>query len=128
MYGMENWWLPSVRISRFTLRTDGFVSVNAGYGGGEFTARPMVFEGDELELNYATSAVGSVRVEVQDVDGTPVPGLALDDCPEIYGDEIEGAVAWGDGADLGALAGRPVRLRVELKDADLYAFRFRHRS
>ena len=128
MYGMENWWLPSVRISRFALRTDGFVSVNAGYSGGEFTTPPMVFEGDELELNYATSAVGSVRVEVQETDGTSVSGFALDDCSVTFGDEIEGTVGWGDGADLGALAGRVVRLRFELKDADLYAFRFRHRG
>jgi hypothetical protein len=128
MYGMENWWMPTVRISRFTLRTDGFVSVKAGYGGGEFTTRPLVFEGDELELNYATSAVGSLRVEVQTADGTPVPGLTLDECPEIYGDEIEGTISWGESNGLSSLAGQPVRLRFALMDADLYAFRFRHRS
>ena len=55
-------------------------------------------------------------------------GFALDDCSVTFGDEIEGTVGWGDGADLGALAGRVVRLRFELKDADLYAFRFRHRG
>ena len=120
--------MPTVRISRFTLRTDGFVSVKAGYGGGEFTTRPLVFEGDELELNYATSAVGSLRVEVQTADGTPVPGLTLDECPETYGDEIEGTISWGESNGLSSLAGQPVRLRFALMDADLYAFRFRHRS
>ena len=34
-------------------------------------------------------------------------------------------VRWREGADLGALAGRPVRLRFVLREADLYAFRFR---
>ncbi len=125
IYGMENSKLESVNIRRYSLRTDGFVSVDAGYGGGEFTTRPLVFEGNELELNYSTSAVGSVQVEVQDVDGTPVPGRTLDDCPERFGDEIDGVVGWNDGTDLGSLAGQPVRLRFRLMDADLYAFKFR---
>ena len=128
MFGMENWRLPSVRISRYTLRTDGFVSVNAGFAGGGFTTPALVFEGDELELNYATSAVGSVRVEVQDAGGGPLPGFALDTCPEIFGDEIEGVVRWADGGDVGALAGRPVRLRFVMKDADVFAFRFREKG
>lgn len=38
--------------------------------------------------------------------------------------EAKGGVRWGRGENLGALAGRPVRLRFALKDADLYAFRF----
>jgi hypothetical protein len=65
IYGMENSKLPSVNIRRYSLRKDGFVSVNAGYGGGEFTTRPFTFEGNQLELNYSTSAVGSVKVEIQ---------------------------------------------------------------
>ena len=65
LYGMENSHLPSQRILRYTLRTDGFVSVNAGYAGGELTTVPVVFEGRELEVNYSTSAVGSIRVEIQ---------------------------------------------------------------
>ncbi len=124
LYGMENWRLPTVHIRRFALRTDGFVSANAGYSGGEFITRPLVFEGDALELNYSTSAVGFVRVEIQDAEGHPQPGFALNDCPEIFGDEIEGTVRWENGSDVSALAGNPVRLRFALKDADLFAFRF----
>lgn len=123
MYGNENTHLPTQRTRRYTLRTDGFVSVNAGYGGGEFTTRPMVFTGSELELNYSTSAVGSVRVEVQDLDGNALPGFGLDDCPEKFGDEIEGVMSWS-GSSIASLADQPVRLRFALKDADVYAFRF----
>lgn len=124
LYGMENWRLPTVHIRRFSLRTDGFVSVNAGYAGGEFTTHPFIFTGRELELNYSTSAVGSVRIEIQDAAGQPQPGFTLDDCPEIFGDEIEGAARWSNASDVSALAGKPVRLRFALKDADLFAFRF----
>ena len=76
-------------------------------------------------MNFSTSAAGSIRVELQDSDGKPIPGFTLADCPEIYGDEIERVVSWRGGADVGALAGRAVRLCFALKDADLYAIRFR---
>jgi hypothetical protein len=125
LFVSEHLRYPSARINRYTLRTDGFVSVNAGYGAGEFTTRPFVFSGSELELNYSTSAVGSVRVEVQDGEGRPLSGLSLADAPEKFGDEIDGVYNWlNDGSPVG-LAGTTVRLRFVLKDADLYAFRFR---
>jgi hypothetical protein len=34
-------------------------------------------------------------------------------------------VHWQSGSDLGTLAGKPVRLRFVLRDADLYSIRFR---
>ena len=115
--------LPHLR--RGTLRTDGFVSVNAPYAGGESVTRPLTFEGKELVLNYSTSAVGSVRVEIRDAGGRPIEGYTLADCPEIYGDELERVVAWKNGSDVSRLAGRAVRLRFVMKDADLYSIRFR---
>ena len=41
------------------------------------------------------------------------------------GDHIEQAVRWPGGARVARLAGKPVRLRVALHDADLYSIRFR---
>ncbi|HOW19291.1 MAG TPA: hypothetical protein PLC79_09660, partial [Phycisphaerae bacterium] len=107
-----------------TLRLDGFVSVNAPYAGGEFITKPLLFEGRKLTLNISTSAVGSVKVEIQDAGGKPLAGFAAEDCIEIWGDEIARTVAWKGGTDVSKLAGRPVRLRFVMKDADIYAFRF----
>ena len=107
------------------VRTDGFASVRAPYGGGEFLTRPLRFSGNELVLNYATSAAGGIRVEVQDRKGEPIPGRSLNDCPEIIGDEIERVVRWQEGSDLGRLQGTVVRLRFVMKDADLFSIRFR---
>jgi hypothetical protein len=76
-------------------------------------------------INYSTSAVGSVRVEIQDAGGRPIPGYTLRDSEEIYGDDIERAVGWKAGGDVGSLASQVVRLRFALKDADLYSLRFR---
>ena len=127
LYSMANWRLPSVHIRRFSLRTDGFVSVRAGYAGGEFVTRPLTFTGEVLRLNFSTSAVGFVRVEIQDIEGRPQSGFGLDACPEIFGDAIDGAVEWAGDGDLRSLVGQPVRLRFVLKDADLFAFRFEGR-
>jgi hypothetical protein len=110
---------------RYTLRTDGFVSVNAGYAGGQMATRVLRFSGRKLVLNYSTSAAGSVRVEVQSPDGQAVPRYSLPDCRPLVGDEIEGLVRWRHGAGLGDLAGKPVRLRFVLQDADLYSIQFR---
>ncbi len=116
---------PSWHIERLTLRLDGFSSVRAPYEGGEILTRPLVFSGNQLEINYATSAAGGLRVEIQDEKGQPVEGFSLEECPEIIGDEISRIVSWKGGSDVGSLAGKPVRLRFVMKDADLYSLRFR---
>jgi hypothetical protein len=54
-----------------------------------------------------------------------VPGYGLDDTTELIGDEIDRVVSWKAGSDVSTLAGRPVRLRFVMKDADLYSLRFR---
>ena len=118
-YGNEN-----VRLRRFALRVDGFVSVRAPLKGGELVTRPFTFEGGALSLNISTSAAGSARVELQDADSRPIEGYALSDCDEIYGDDLERMVMWKGRADVRALAGQTVRLRFALSDADLYSLQF----
>jgi len=124
LYCMQNWRLPSVHIRRYTLRPDGFVSIQADYKPGELITRPIVFSGESLSLNYSTSAVGWLRVEIQDVDGQPIEGFALEDCPEMYGDKLAAPVRWQAGTNVSRLVDRAVRLRIVMSDCDLYAFRF----
>lgn len=126
IYVQRHYNFPSCHVERMTLRTDGFVSVSAGYGGGELLTRPFYMESSRMVLNFATSAAGSIRYEVLDENGQPHPGLSIDDTPVIYGDEIEKAVqirppSKSAGSKLSA---RPVRVRFRLKDADLYSVRF----
>ena len=112
-------------MRRGTLRLDGFVSVNAPYKGGELVTRPLVFKGKDLLLNCSTSAVGTIQVEIQDAAGQPIPGFALADAVTIWGDEVDRVAEWKGGHDVSQLASRPVRLRLVMKDADLYSIRFR---
>ncbi len=113
------------QLRRYTLRIDGFVSLHAPLAGGELLTKPLTFCGRQLALNYSTSAAGTIQVEIQDADGKPIRGYSLAEAQELYGDALEQPVTWKSGSDLSKLAGRPVRLRFVLKDADLYSFRFR---
>ncbi len=125
LYVVEGYYQgDSCRVRRHTLRVDGFVSVSSGLKGGSLQTKPLVFAGDRLELNFSTSAAGSVRVEIQDETGQPISGFSLADCSEIFGDSNARNVTWENGDDLSALAGQPVRLLFELKDADLFSIRF----
>ncbi|MBT4609326.1 MAG: hypothetical protein HOC05_04775 [Gemmatimonadetes bacterium] len=72
----------------------------------------------------STSAAGSVRVEVQDADGHTLPGYEIESCDELIGDEVDRRVTWGEHRDVASLAGKPVRLRFQLRDADLFALQF----
>jgi len=113
------------RVRRFTYRVDGFVSVHAPDNGGELLTKPLVFEGRELAINYATAMAGSIRIEIQHADGKPLPGFALADSAKITGDEIEHVVSWKSRTNVASLAGKRIRLRFVLRNADIYSIRFR---
>lgn len=123
MYVNESFW-RQCKLRRYTLRLDGFVLIHAPLSGGEVITKPLVMRGKALTLNLATSAAGSIQVEIQASDGKLTGGFAIADCQEIFGDEIERVVEWKTGTDVSQFAGKPIRLRFVLKDADLYAFRF----
>jgi hypothetical protein len=124
IYVMRHYMQPSWHIERLTLRLDGFASVHAPYAGGEMITRPFTFDGKMLTINYATSAAGDIRVEIQDAEGQAIPGFTLNDADSIVGDEISRVVTWGGKSDVGPLAGKPVRLRFLMRDADLYSVQF----
>ena len=125
LYAHRQYAQTTSYAGRFTLRTDGFASINAPYAGGEAVTKPLTFKGSELVLNYATSAAGEIRVEVQDENRNPIPGYALNEAVTILGDKIEGVASWKNGPSVASLAGKTVRLRFVMRDADLYSLRFR---
>jgi hypothetical protein len=124
MYVSEHYRWPDNRLRRLVLPRHRLAAMHAGARGGEFTTRPFTFQGSRLVLNYATSAAGSVQVELQDANGRPLPGYTAADMSPLYGDELEATAQWKRGADLAAMRGQTIRLRFMLKDADLFALRF----
>jgi hypothetical protein len=75
-------------------------------------------------MNFASSTFGSLRVEIQDANGKAIPGFALADSIEFYGDTVARKALWKNNPVLGALAGKPVKLRFVMRDADLYSIKF----
>ena len=70
-----------------------------------------------------TGAVWHVVETKSALKGAPIPGFSIADCHEVFGDTGP-CCTWKTGSDVGRLAGKPVRLHFQLKDADLYAFWF----
>jgi hypothetical protein len=123
-YVNRNYGQPTAHLRRYELRLDGLAPARAGYGGGELTTKPIVFEGSRLELNFSTSAPGSIRVEMQDASGNPLPGYTLGEARELVGDEIARTYVWTGGESVMGLSGKPIRVRFVMKDADLFSYRF----
>lgn len=122
--GPQEMSIYTTPFRRFTLRTDGFASLNAGADVGEMRTHLLRFEGQELEVNYATSAGGSVKVEIQDAAGKALPGFALEDCKALVGDSIRQIASWTSGKSLSTIAGKSIRVRFVMQDADLFSLKF----
>ncbi len=129
VYGTEAYYAgPDSRLRRFVYRVDGFVSLQADKGGGQVVTKPVTFKGNELEVNFTTSDGGVVRVELLDEKGKPIDGFSFAECQPLSGDSIDMNVKWkatkNSEKSLSDLAGKTVQIRFQLKDANLYSFRF----
>lgn len=125
LYVQHNYGQPTAHLVRYSLRPDGFISLHGPYAGGEATTKPFSFTGNDLYLNYSTSAAGFVKVEVQDETGKALEGYSEADAPEIIGNALDRPVRWNSGKSVAELAGKAVRLRFILKDADVFSLQFR---
>ena len=119
MYTGENYRIKGVNFRRYTIRLDGFFSWNAPYRGGDILTKPLTVSGDEMSLNFATSALGGITVSVCDENGDVLDGYTS---YTIFGDTVDRPVEFEK--PLSALKGKTVRLRFGLKDAQLYSFVF----
>ena len=107
-----------------TQRVDGFVSMDAADTGGVLTTRPLRFEGNRLCLNLHAAGSGNAKVAILDAGGTAIPGFTAADCEVVNADAIDYQVQWRNGADVGTLADRPVRLQFWMRNTKLYAIQF----
>ena len=123
-YVNQDYAQPTSHLRRYSLRIDGFSSLHADYDPGEMTTKLLTFGGSKLVVNFSTSAAGYIIVELLDNQGKVLQGYSADDCIPLTGNEISRVVDWKKGADLSALQNTPVRLRIIMKDADLFSFRF----
>jgi hypothetical protein len=124
LYVQHDYAQPTAHLRRYSLRLDGFASIYAPYKGGSFTTKPFTFTGRKLLLNFATSAPGFIKIEIQDAKGEPFQCYSLQEANELIGNYIENPASWRNGTDVSSLSGRPIRLKFAMKDANLYSLQF----
>lgn len=99
------------------LRRDGFISLDAGAAPGHVVTKPLQLPHGELFLNL-DARKGQARVTLLDTHGVPILGYTA----TAAGNAVRAPVVWPESKKLGDVAGQPVRLKIELTDASLYAF------
>jgi len=109
-------------VVTYDLRRDGFVALEAGSERGLVGTRALYWKGGEAGLNL-DAAGGTARVRVVTARNLPVPGYGFDDCAALTEDRTDWTPRWGGGRTLNDLAGRMVRIEVEMQNAKLYALR-----
>lgn len=124
LYVNQDYAQPTAHLRRYSMRLDGFSSIKANYIGGEMITNPFTFTGDNLYINFATSAAGEIKVEILDDQDNVVDGFSKDDCQILIGNEIKKNVKWRSDQTVKELQGKVIKLRFFLKDADLYALKF----
>lgn len=120
-YRCHHYASPTCHLRLHTLRRDGFARLRAGARRGRVLTKPFVAAGESLCLNFATSGTGLIRVEALDESGQPIEGFAGRGAAKLFGDSTHHAVTWPKKRAWSELAGRTIRLRFTMSEADLYA-------
>lgn len=107
------------RFRRYTIRMDGFLSWHADYEGGMVLTKPVTFSGDSLKINFATSAVGYLKITLCDVNGNELEGYHSG---ELFGNSLARPVDFDK--SLAELKGKELRMKFEFSSCDLYSFIF----
>ena len=117
-------YLDGSAICLAKLRLDGFCSLKGGVEPGTVLSVPLEVQGSELHINVDAWR-GSVRAELFDAgDGRPLPGYSLEECLPVAVDEVDEPLQWKDKKSISDLAGKTIRVRFSLLNAELYAFWF----
>ena len=105
------------KLYRYTLRRDGFAYYKANAKGAKVVTKPFSFKGDELNINFSTSAYGNMYITIRDKDGNEARTC------ELFGDSDHRTVTFED-AKIADFQGKEVTLTFEMKDARIYSFAF----
>lgn len=111
-------------ITRAVSTVDRLVSATAGPAGGTFETPTLRFTGDRLVVNATARTGGRVRIALLDAEGRPIPGHGLEDCRALQADNDSWTVTWADRQMVTHLSTQPIRIRIALHDADIFAFQF----
>lgn len=115
LYMGHGYRVKNIEFVRYSIRLDGFYSMRADFSGGEIMTKPMTL-GDTMAINFSTSALGHVRIVICDEGGAELDGY---DTGLLFGNSTDRRVEFEK--PLSELSDRAVRLKIEMKDADIYS-------
>ena len=105
-----------------TMRKDGLTYLQSHGDWARFITKPLVLLDANLIMN-AAAPHGEIRFQLTDLDSRPVEGFTLDDClPMKSDDSVRFPIRWRS-ASLTEIVGRIVRLEIQMRHAQLFAFR-----
>jgi hypothetical protein len=108
----------------YALRLDGFCSLKTVGRDGVLETRTLIPRAGRLSLNVRTTQHTAVRVQLLDAETQqPLPGYTWQEAVPISGDHLFAPVRWREHDDLSELIGRPVRLALQMREAELFAIR-----
>lgn len=118
-YCVENHLLgiPAV-LYRYTLRLDGFASLHADDEEKLVITKPFTYDGDNLYINFASSAFGYIYFTLVSEDGE-----RFESC-ETFGNTVDRRVIFNDTSAVSKLSGKKVTLEMRMFDSDIYSMRF----
>lgn len=111
-------------IGLWTLRRDGWCSLDSGGSTGITTTRPVRISGESLFVNCNNFSTGGLQAQIVDESGALIPGFSTSEF--IKGDNLSIQVKWpgrGNGR-LGSLVGRSVKVKFLSTNTRLYSFWF----
>lgn len=118
IYARENPWVGPGNWVRYTLRLDGFVSLHADEKEKVIYTKPFVYSGSKLKINFRTSSWGCMNFTLIDEFNNEYLSY------ETFGNTVDRTVRFIDDEIVGKLSNKAVKLKITLKDADLYSIKF----
>ena len=117
-YMGENYRVKNVDFRRYTVRLDGFFS---WYGDSDavVVTKPFVLENDKMFINFKTSALGGLGIELLDQNGVPIEGYKS---YTIFGNSTNRPVEFLK--PLNDLLGKNIKIKFTLNDCHLYSYTF----
>lgn len=106
-------------IGGMRYRKDGWVALRSAEREGELVTKAL-HAGETLAINARTRPGGCVRVEVLNAESRPLPDFSGANAASFTGDSVNARLLWKRGTEA-TLPCQPVRLRIKLDQADLFA-------
>jgi len=106
------------QIGLLKIKQDRYVARTATEGSGEFVTPPLLLDGTKLAVN-ACADRGTLRIEIRNKAGVPLPGFEFTACAPVTTDTIRQEMRWEH--PLEELRGETVLLAFRLEQSSLYA-------